>query len=940
MPNALRDAIKKAASDRVWSQGVLLAREDRVTQLGADANETSFEVRLPTRPVPFTVHLSMQHGEWECDCPSRDVACAHVVAAVVVWSDGTVKDAATRGGHVGYRLTAAPSGIAVARVIVGPTGEAAIGAGGLPPDARPSEVDVRLDTILHKHPTLTADRYGDWLRVLAEVTDITWDGKPVRIEPAPVLPRLRLVDEADEIVLYTESTLAEGECVAAGLMLKDGVLRPLGETHSGGLRWERFPLAQRYRSSQWPRLPSMLAEWNKTQRVDVETIRLPRTGKAAVPRISMEVEEAGDRISVLPLLVYGDPPRARIDAGELVHLSGDVPLRDPGAEKQLLLRLRDELNMVPGRRITMVGADARELSRKLSRWLRTDAAAATASIPLRAHVVVEGTRLVARFVTDDGVVADTTAVLRAWGAQADVVSLPGGGWGRVPMDWLGKNGHLLADLLAARAGDRVPLYLMPDVGRLCESLAIPPPPELSRLRPLLEGGIPRAELPVDVTATLRPYQQVGVDWLVFCRDAGLGSILADDMGLGKTLEAMCAFSGRTLVVSPTSVLFNWRAELAKFRPGLSVHTYHGAKRTLQPADVTLTTYALLRSDQPALSQQPWDIVVLDEAHAIKNPDSQVARAAYAIPARWRVSMSGTPIENRLDELWSQFHFTNPGFFGSRHDFLNEWEGRVGRGDDEASYALRTRIRPFMMRRKKQEVAPELPPRTEMVQYIELSDDERARYDAVRAASQDELVSVYEKGGVMAALEALLRLRQAACHPALLPGVGADSSSKVETLVEMLQTLVAEGHKALVFSQWTSFLDLIEKPLRKGGLRFSRLDGTTTDRERVVTTFSEEKGPPILLLSLKAGGVGLNLVAADHVFLCDPWWNPAAEDQAADRAHRIGQDKPVTVVRLVSRGTVEEKVLELQARKRAIAAAALDGGIADGITRAELLSLLE
>ena len=503
----------------------------------------------------------------------------------------------------------------------------------------------------------------------------------------------------------------------------------------------------------------------------------------------------------------------------------------------------------------------------------------------------------------------------------------------------------MADLLAARSADgRIPASALPDLAKLCQDLGEPPPPGFERLRALVDdfAGLPEAELPSDLGAELRGYQRDGVRWLAFLRLAGLGGLLADDMGLGKTLQALCAVTGRTLVVAPTSVLFGWAEQARRFRPALRVAVYHGARRTLDPkADLTLTSYALLRLDAEALAAVDWDTVVLDEAQAIKNPDSQVARAAFALPGRFRLTLTGTPVENRLDELWSQLHFANPGLLGSLADFRERYAKPIAAGEPGAAAHLRARIAPFLLRRLKGDVARELPPRTEAVLHCELDTEERAVYDAVRAASQKEVVARLQAGAsVIEALELLLRLRQAACHRGLVPGQEARSSTKLDVLLEALDEAVAEGHKALVFSQWTSLLDKIEPELRGGGLGFTRLDGSTVDRAGVVERFQSADGPPVLLLSLRAGGVGLNLTAADHVFLMDPWWNPAVEEQAADRAHRIGQDKPVSVYRLVARDTVEERILELQERKRELAQAALRGADrANAITREDLLALL-
>jgi len=300
-----------------------------------------------------------------------------------------------------------------------------------------------------------------------------------------------------------------------------------------------------------------------------------------------------------------------------------------------------------------------------------------------------------------------------------------------------------------------------------------------------------------------------------------------------------------------------------------------------------------------------------------------------------MALTGTPVQNRLDELWSQLHFTNRGLLGGRRDFDERSARPIAAGDAAATERLRARIRPFILRRLKREVAPELPPRTDVVLHAVLEEEDQQLYQALRAATREDVVRRLQAGGsVLAALEALLRLRQAACHRALVPGQEAQTSPKLELLLEMLDEVLAEGHKALVFSQWTSFLDLIEPHLASAHVRFGRLDGSTRDRARVVSEFQDAAG------SLTAGGLGLNLTAADHVFILDPWWNPAVEDQAADRAHRIGQERPVMVYRLVARDTVEERILALQAKKRELSEAALGAAErASAVTREDLLELL-
>jgi superfamily II DNA or RNA helicase len=963
---SLRDAVRAEATDRTWSQGVTLAREGRVVGRGRTASELELEVRVPGRPTPFEVVLDEAAGEWQCDCPSREAVCSHVVAAVLaVEQAGGELPAATAasGATVRYLLSPDPAGVRVERVLVRddrveplPASLMAMLASGAGAAVATIEADLVVDRLLGTRAgAASGDKLDHLLAALATARDVRWRGQPARTSGEPVLPRAIVEDIADGGARITiERDPEVVEVVAVGVArLADGTLRPIGAVDLAGPRMEKLP--QRFdvpRANLPELLGKTLPALAQRMAVDVRATALPRIGREReAPRIEFAVEQDGDRLRVLPTLVYGDPPRARVDGRVVVHLDGPLPVRDEDGERRLVHRLRDELNLVPGRRVELVGREAFAMQQGLANWLRSDARAANAAkaVPLAIDVHIDGARVDVE-VTGNGARASIGVALRAWQAGVDLVPLAGGGWGRLPMAWLDQHGERLADLLASRSGDhRVPIYALPDLAKLCEDLDRPPPPELERLRPLLAGfdRIPTAPLPLGFVGELRPYQHKGVDWLAFCRDAGLGSVLADDMGLGKTIQALAVIRGKTLVASPKSVLFNWAAEARRFRPDLRVAIYAGTRRALdRDADLVLTSYPILRNDIDALSDVAWDTVVLDESQTIKNPDSQIARAAYRLRGAWRLTLSGTPVENRLDELWSQLHFTNPGLLGGRADFQERWGNAVALGDSAAAARLRERIRPFVLRRMKREVARELPPRTDALLYVELDEHERVLYDALRAATQRDIVSLLEAGGsVIAALEALLRLRQAACHPALLPGalrggVAPQSSSKLERLVDALADAMADGHRALVFSQWTSLLDLVEPHLATAGIGFTRLDGSTVDREGVVTQFQAADGPPVMLLSLKAGGIGLNLTAADHVFLLDPWWNPAVEDQAADRAHRIGQDKPVMVYRIVARDTVEERILELQERKRALAEAALsEAGGAAAITREDLLALL-
>ena len=973
---AVFEAIRKACLPGLWSQGVKLAREGAVSAGAATAEERTFRVRVPGHAIALTVTLYVDGPEWTCDCDGKMDPCAHVAAAIIAWSKAAERGEAlaaapaVHAAWLAYRMATRDKLLVVVRVLVHADGReerlvdslaSSVARGRTPSDWTPTHDDLRVDRILGTpvREVVQPGRIRDLFAAFPSDGEATLDGAAVRVSGEPVLPHARVEDGPEGgFVLRLDRDAAVSAVVAKGVVRCGDVLHPIGEASSTGELLERLPLERVFKQAEGADLvTTVLPELERKIEVVVATRRLPRTAANAHPRIEMDLSHKGHTLSVLPTLVYGDPVVARVDGAALVAVGDLVPARRPGEEREALRRLRDDLNLVPGRRVDLDGADAIRFAAKLRAWQKRTGTANQADAfsdrPLRPRLDVEGNAYDVVFehdLDDDNDAppkrAEAAAVIRAWQDGLDLVPLEGGGWAPLPADWLARHGHLVADLLAARGADKKlgPAALM-TLGPLCDALEAPRPPELARLAPLFGQfeGIPQAPLPDGLNASLRHYQQQGVDWLAFLRDAELGAVLADDMGLGKTLQTICVLRGRVLVVCPKSVVYNWVDEINRFRPGLRASIYQGPKRLLdRAADVTLMTYAVLRLDSDLLGQEAWDIVVLDEGQAIKNLGSQTARAAFELKGKFRVLLSGTPVENRLEELWSAMHFANPGVLGGVSDFQERYVNPIASGNPEAAGRLRAKIRPFVLRRTKREVLPELPPRTDTVLHVELDEAERSVYDAVRVATKKHLAEkLAEGGGVLAALEALLRLRQAACHTGLVPGQHAETSSKVERLVEAREDAVAEGLQALVFSQWTSFLDRIEPHLQAAQIRFSRLDGSTRDRAAVVREFQDDAGPPVLIVSLKAGGTGINLTAADHVFLLDPWWNPAVEEQAADRAHRFGQERPVMVYRLVSKDTVEERILVLQDSKRRIAEVALgEAGQAGGITREELMALLD
>ena len=463
----------------------------------------------------------------------------------------------------------------------------------------------------------------------------------------------------------------------------------------------------------------------------------------------------------------------------------------------------------------------------------------------------------------------------------------------------------------------------------------------------LQGGVNLASIapPPGFKAALRPYQADGLSWLGFLREAQFGGVLADDMGLGKTVQALAFLAhekaaGRldkpALIVSPTSVLPNWQAEAERFAPDLSVLPLRGADRRqlfeqIPSHDVVLTTYPLLARDHEVLLAREFHAAILDEAQAIKNPKATVSGLAHRLNARHRLALTGTPLENNLGEVWSLFEFLSPGLLGDESTFRRCFRTPIEKHGDKAAQAfLSRRLKPFMLRRTKEAVASELPPKTEIIEHVRLEGAQRDLYETVRVLMHEKVRAEIDKKGLARShivfLDALLKLRQICCDPRLLKLAQArkvKDSAKLERLVEMLPELVAEGRRVLLFSQFTSMLALIEQELATLKIPYVMLTGDTADRATPVRQFQAGK-VPLFLLSLKAGGTGLNLTAADTVIHYDPWWNPAVENQATDRAHRIGQDKPVFVYKLIVEEGIEAAIEQLKARKAALAQALFDG----------------
>ncbi|CAN5872376.1 hypothetical protein BH24ACI5_BH24ACI5_18030 [soil metagenome] len=542
----------------------------------------------------------------------------------------------------------------------------------------------------------------------------------------------------------------------------------------------------------------------------------------------------------------------------------------------------------------------------------------------------------------DGRSVPLTAMLAALRRGEGTILLDDGTRGMVPEDWLRRYVRIAG--FGEVTEDHV--RYKPSQTALLDALletqpAVDVDEAFARAREAMTGfhGVTHVEVPATFTGTLRDYQREALGWFDFLRRFGFGGCLADDMGLGKTVMVLALLDARrtdqggprrpSVAVVPRSLVFNWMAEATRFAPELRVLDYTGPQRgdaSIADYDLVLTTYGTLRRDAARLSAEEFDYVILDEAQAVKNVATASSKAVRLLRGRHRLALSGTPVENHIGELWSLFEFLNPGLLGSSSAFrkASVIQGRDG-GEDLA--LVSRALKPLILRRTKDQVAPELPSRTEQTIYCELDEPQRHAYDQLRAFYRTSLLKRVEEDGLAKSkihvLEALLRLRQAASHIGLVDKRKTDApSAKFDVLLPHLMELIDEGHKALVFSQFTELLGLLRQRLDAANVTYEYLDGKTRDRGDRVERFSTDPNCRIFLISLKAGGLGLNLTAAEYVFLLDPWWNPAAEAQAIDRAHRIGQSRHVFAYRLIARDTVEEKVAELQASKRELADAIL------------------
>ena len=949
-------SLQSALSPSVRSRGASLAREGKFFLESQSNEEWRIQVAVPGQVVNRTVQLWPEDEDAYCDCKDRDDPCVHIAACLVRAKAGQFdeRDAQTTSsdteGLVRYVFSEENGALAlerrvrfqgqehrIAQSLVSLVGALQSGR-SVPFRVQASQADFGVELALQGHlrGPLKKERVAAILKALEASATLTFQDQPIRASGQPEKATLEISGTPlSGYRLSIHATTGTTRFFNNGIALINGVLRPSTEVPLSSEDLELLrsdaPLQGRtalhFFSEVLPRLQGrlhILAKDPLPECVDLS------------PSWSISANAVDTtRVLLAPRIVYGSPPLAEVTSEGTLHflqtLSDPIPIRHPDAERKLFLQFRSRTGVHASSEIRLTPSAAQEWLERFENFRTEGDDTQSLLEPQTLHFQVEwpvnGDPIL---VSNLPLRGSSTDWVQQFQKGETILPLQSGGFARMPEDFMERFGGLFSEIYDKK---RNPAQRNLSHQLLRAELA---PSEsghdFSRLRSWIDSQtpLPPVSLPKDLTASLRAYQEEGVRWLHFLKTLELGGILADDMGLGKTLQTICILDSDSLVIAPTSVLHSWKDQIEKFRPGLNVQWYHGKDRKpfTPGSGVVLTSYALARLNPELFQNHAWSVLVLDEAQIVKNPESQTRTSLAKINARTRFLLSGTPVENRFLDLWSLFDLALPGALGDSKSFENRLHSSEGP-------RLRSRFRPFLLRRMKSAVAQELPPKTETVLTVELSSEERAVYDSLLTGFHPENLKTLEL------LEKILRLRQACNHLALLdPARSGTPSSKLSLLTSVVEDSLEQGHQILIFSQWTKLLDEVQQIFRKHLIPFDRLDGATRDRKRIVDDFQSGTSAPVLLMSLKAGGVGLNLTQADHVILLDPWWNPAAEQQATDRAHRIGQTRPVLIQRLIAEGTIEERVLALQDVKRAHLASVLEDTPAEmEMDRSDFLDLL-
>lgn len=840
--------------------------------------------------------------------------------------------------------------------------------------------------------------WSDVLTLLREMELYLWkDGNPLsrrlRIEQLPGKAVFSLSEGGGELRLFPEidwngslTPVSDDVLLISDrplwVLSGDTIRRIEGIEGSEFLRLQRMhtPLVVPVQDREYfvqRALPQILLHYPlRSSTPDIQTINTP-------PRLRLYLRESAGSLLIGPRFVYGGvevPPDSKPGNTPETHPSngGFVAVQRNAADEEALLASLMSTDLVgagPAGTHGLLIPDIDPLEWLLERLpgLRAANVEVFGEKDLRRYCVRTGPSTISLTVSSgidwfdmnvdvkfEGTAASLQAFVSAVQEGKKYVRLTDGSYGVLPQTWLRKF-KAATTLGSAHEGTlRLSRSHLTMIEELAETTEINVDENYRQLRERLRSftGIIAHPLPEGFTGTLRPYQQAGYDWLRFLHEFGLGGLLADDMGLGKTVQALTILlhSSETepgipsLVVVPTSLVHNWQHEAQQFTPRLKVLLYHGPERMhyreeIESYHLIVTSYGILRRDIEFLSSLKFSYVVLDESQNIKNFASVNARASRHLQAAHRIALTGTPVENNLSELWSQFQFTNPGFLGGLHSFTEHFARPIERDrDEDAAASLRRITRPFLLRRTKELVAADLPPKIESVVVCSMEESQRSAYqhwrEYYRLAITKSIDTVGLRRSTVKVLEGLTKLRLVCCHPQLADERYRGSSGKFDAFTEMLDDILAEGHRVLVFSQFVKMLSILRKHLDKHGIVYEYLDGRTLRRKERIDRFQNDDNIKAFLISLRAGGTGLNLTAADYVIHYDPWWNPAVEAQATDRTHRIGQTRKVMSYKLITRDTVEEKIVTLQDRKKALVGSVIstESGFLKSLTLSDIEDL--
>jgi len=928
----LIETMKGQTLPGVWSKGIQLSKTDsiKLIQKKDKEDEWILSVVSPGLTIQPKVTLWIKEGDWHCDCKDKNDPCHHIIGCALKIKHKkdeflNQSNSTESKDHLSYEFYELDGLLSLRRTLITKGIKKILDktlvslTGGMRSGRLPhlklilTQDDYRVDQILgvRPNPVLEADQVLSIFKAIHQSPYVFFEGKKVTLETKKFIPRVVIEEEKDSSFLLKSSPS----------------LQTLKTFRNEALFYE--DTLYYFKDIQFLRKTHFM----KTERDILFLEVIPALEEHT--RVSLNLKNVPTVYNLDPCLTFKLDP---LDS-DFFYVTAFITYMHEGIPRAVLkkdaLEYENE-NTLINRKLD----DELKLKRSLfhdyrleietpkkittSMWLELKNAYSapvmnhqnlfdTLDEPLHFSATHSKEGIEVGFYSpkmpENKISLDQ--VLRAYRQNESFIKISDDVWAKIPLSFLNEKFDRLEALLdLQKENEKLPIYTALEALELVEDSggATQTANNLQEIKAALSETthFPLPELNPNLKAMLRPYQENGVRWLKFLTDYQMGALLADDMGLGKTLQVLCVLTQKTLIICPTSVMKSWTDQAKVFRPELKICQYHGGSRQwAEDADIYLTSYGIVREELSTFLEHKWKMIVLDESQTIKNPKSLIAQACFQLNAERKIALSGTPIENRLSDVCSQFKFLNPGLLGKQ--------------DSNQPELLQKKVRPFILRRLKKDVLKELPPKTEITLTCELSEKEIEIYQTLTTATREALKKAFEtKASVFSILEILLRLRQASCHPGLIFDAYKDfASSKLTLLIESLHSSIEQGHRCLVFSQWTSFLDIIEPALQKESIGYVRLDGTTQNRSQIIDKFQDDNGPPVFLISLKAGGVGLTLTQADHVYLLDPWWNPAVEEQATDRAHRFGQLKPVFVYRLIAQNTIEEKIIELQQFKKSL-----------------------